>query len=98
MCMRRVEMQRLQELVRLHRMGTGAREVARMLRMSPNTERDYRNALQAEGLLEGAVDEIAALEVLRAAVERQLPLVAPPQMVSTLEPAVRDKIAELATK
>jgi len=47
MCMRRVEMQRLQELVRLHRMGTGAREVARMLRMSPNTERDYRNALQA---------------------------------------------------
>jgi transposase len=98
MCMRRVEMQRLQELVRLHRMGTGAREVARMLRMSPNTERDYRNALQAEGLLQGAVDEIAAPEVLRAAVERHLSLEAPPQMVSTLEPAVRDKIAELAMK
>ena len=98
MCMRRVEMQRLQELVRLHRMGTGAREVARMLHMSPNTERDYRNALQAAGLLEGAVDEIAAPEVLRAAVERHLPLVAPPQMVSTLAPAVQDKIAELATK
>jgi len=66
MCMRRVEMQRLQELVRLHRMGTGAREVARMLHMSPNTERDYRNALRAEGLLEGAVEEIAAPEVLRS--------------------------------
>jgi hypothetical protein len=42
--------------------------------------------------LEGAVEEIAAPEVLRAAVERHLPLVVSPQMVSTLEPAVRDKI------
>jgi len=53
MCMRRVEMDRLQELVRLHRMGTGAREVARLLKMSPNTERAYREALERENLLEG---------------------------------------------
>ncbi len=98
MCMRRVEMHRLQELVRLHRMGTGAREVARMLRMSPNTERDYRRALEAEGLLAGPLDDLATLEVLRAAVERQLPLVAPPQMVSPIAPEVRDKICELAKK
>lgn len=98
MSTRRVEMHRLQDLVRYHRMGTGAREVARMLRMSPNTERDYRNALEAEGLLRGPVDEIAPLEVLRAAVERQLPVVQPPQMVSTLEPRVRDKVVELANK
>ena len=39
MCMRRLDMDRLQELVRLHRMGTGAREVARLLSMSPNTEK-----------------------------------------------------------
>lgn len=56
MCKRRVEMDRLQELVRLHRMGTGAREVARMLQISPNTEREYRLALEAEGLLAGAAD------------------------------------------
>ena len=74
-------MDRLQELVRLHRMGTGAREVARMLRMSPNTEREYRQALEKEGLLDGPAENIAALEVLKAAVERQLPVVAPPQMV-----------------
>jgi len=55
MSKRRVDMDRLQELVRLHRMGTGAREVARMLRMSPNTERDYRQALEKEGLLDGPV-------------------------------------------
>jgi hypothetical protein len=40
---------------------------------------------------------MARLEVLRAAVERQLPVVAPPQMVSTAEP-LRDKIVELAEK
>jgi transposase len=97
MSKRRVDMDRLQELVRLHRMGTGAREVARMLRMSPNTEREYRQALEHEGLLDGPAEDIAALEVLRAAVERQLPVVAPPQMVSTVEP-LRDRIVELAEK
>ena len=48
MCMRRVDMDRLQELVRLHRMGTGVREVARLVSMSPNTERAYREALARE--------------------------------------------------
>ena len=97
MTKRRVDMDRLQELVRLHRMGTGAREVARMLRMSPNTEREYRQALEKEGLLDGPAEDIAALEALKTAVQRQLPVVAPPQMVSTAEP-LRDKIVELAEK
>jgi len=97
MCMRRVEMDRLQELVRLHRMGTGAREVARVLQMSPNTEREYRLALQAEGLLAGAVDEVPMLEVLRAAIERRLPTVAPPQMVFSVD-ALRDTIVSFAEK
>jgi len=39
---KRTEMDQLQELVRLHRMGTGCREVARLLGISPNTERQYR--------------------------------------------------------
>ncbi len=98
MSKRRVEMHRLEELVRLHRMGTGAREVARMLKMSPNTERAYREALEAEDLLAGPVDELATLEVLRAAVERQLSVPPPPQMASTVALAVRDKIGELAKK
>ena len=42
MSKRGVDMDRLQELVRLHRMGTGEREVARLLGMSPTTERSYR--------------------------------------------------------
>ena len=46
-------MHTLQEFVRLARMGTGFRAVARMLRISPNTEREYRNSLAAAGLLVG---------------------------------------------
>src|SRR4051812_20693627 len=42
-------------------MGTGAREVARMLRMRPNTDRDYREALKKEGLLEGAAQSAVLL-------------------------------------
>ena len=42
----RVDMDRLLELVRLHRMKTKMREIARLLDMSPNTEREYREAGQ----------------------------------------------------
>jgi len=39
----------LQELVRMHRGGTGARATARLLKVSPDTEREYREARQMEG-------------------------------------------------
>jgi hypothetical protein len=90
-------MDRLQELVRLHRMGTGAREVARMLNISPNTEREYRLALQVEGLLAGPVDDVPLLEVLRSAIETRLPTSAPPQMVSSVD-ALRERIVGFAEK
>lgn len=85
MCMRRLEMDRLQELVRLHRMKTGYREVARLLQMSPNTERIYRLALDAAGLLHGTVDALPALAVLKAAVAERLATPPAPQTVSTVE-------------
>jgi len=44
-------MDHLQELVRMHRMAPGTREVARLLDISPNTERRYREALTSLGLL-----------------------------------------------
>ncbi len=90
-------MDRLQELVRLHRMGTGAREVARILCMSPMTERTYRTALEHEGLLAGSPDDVPVLEVLRVAIEKQLPIATPPQMVSSVD-ALRDRIVELAER
>jgi transposase len=78
-------------------MGTGAREVARMLDMSPNTEREYRLVLKAEGLLAGPIDDLPLLEVLRAAVEKRLPTKPPPQMVSSVD-SLREKIVALAAK
>jgi transposase len=95
---RRVDVHRLEELVRLHRMGTGAREVARLLKMGPNIERRYRTALASEGLLAGSVDDLPALDVLKAAVEKHAPPPAtPPQAISSLD-AHRDTIAGLVKK
>ncbi|MFZ5482000.1 MAG: IS21 family transposase [Myxococcota bacterium] len=74
-------MHQLQELVRLHRLGTGAREVARLLGVSPNTEREYRLAFDRAGLLAGPVDDLPALELLKAT----LPRVVPRQQTSSVE-------------
>lgn len=60
---------KLQELVRLHRQGRGAREVARLLRISPNTERRYRRRLRAAGLLDGPEDDLPSLDALQAVVQ-----------------------------
>lgn len=68
----RIDMHRLQELVRLHRLAYGAREVARLLSMSPNTERRYRRVLDAAGLLSGPVDSLPERAALRAVVEQAL--------------------------
>ena len=85
MSAKRVEMDRLLELVRLHRLKTGARETARLLSMSPNTERPYRLALDEAGLLAGDPNELPPLEELKAAVVAFLPPASAPQSTSTAE-------------
>lgn len=78
-------MDRLQELVRLHRMETGPCEVARLLGLSRTTERQYRTVLAGAGFLEGAPDAIPPLETLKAVVEAALPPKRPPQSTTSLE-------------
>jgi len=65
-------------------MGTGAREAARLLEMSPNTERAYRTALATAGLLDGPPDALPELDVLRREVELALPRKRIPQNESTI--------------
>lgn len=77
-------MHRLQDLVRLHRLGTGARTIARRLGMSPNTERQYRRILATAGLLGGAPDALPELATLQATVQAALPPTTPAQQVSSL--------------
>jgi len=91
-------MDRLRELVRLHRLGTGAREVARLLQMSPNTEREYREALIAASLLKGPSTDLPTLEVLKAAVlEHRPPAATPAHERSGIE-SWRPTISELMAK
>lgn len=81
-------------------MGMGCHAAARMLRMSPNTERPYREALAAAGLLEGPVDDLPELAVLRQAVETHSATKAAPapaQQVSSIE-RYRGTIEPLALK
>ncbi len=94
---RRVDMDRLQELVRLHRMGTGSREVARLLQMSPNTERQYRQALEQSGLLAGDAAQLPELEELKRAVRSVIPSKVPPQQQTSLASWV-EQIAKLREK
>jgi len=90
-------MHRLQELVRLHRLGRGARETARLLGMGPNTERQYREALDRAGLLKGGVVELPPLERLREAVIAHAPPKPAPQTISSVS-LWRSDIEELLDK
>ena len=83
--MGRLDMHTLQEFVRLARMGTGFRAIARMLRISPNTEREYRKALDAAGLLVGAPNDLPEPATLLAVLEKHRPTRLAPQQESSVE-------------
>ena len=94
----RTAMDRLQEMVRLHRLGHGPKRIARMLKMSPKTERAYRAAFCAEGLHDGDPESLPELTSLRAAVEKHRPPgELPPQQRSRIEDW-RDEVRALLDK
>lgn len=74
----RTDMQRLQELARLHRLGRSRRDdVARLLGMGRDTIRHYAAALAAAGLLEGPSADVPSLDALTAAVRAHAPPASP---------------------
>ena len=83
--MGRLDMHTLQEFVRLARMGTGFRAIARMLRISPNTEREYRKALDAAGVLVGDPNDLPEPAMLLAVLEKHRPTRLAPQQESSVE-------------
>jgi len=56
-----------------------------MLKMGPNTERKYRQALTAAGLMEGDPADLPSLESLKAAVTKHAPPRPAPQQISSLD-------------
>jgi transposase len=61
-------MHRIQELVRLHRLGQRQRSIAKQLRMGRETIRSYQVKLREAGLLEGPADELPESAVLKEAI------------------------------
>lgn len=70
---RRTDMHRLQEMVRLHRMGASSREIARQLRMGRDTIRCYLRGLRRAGLLEGSAEDLPDITELRVGVGEHAP-------------------------
>ncbi len=83
----RTDMHRLQELVRLCRMGRSARDVARLLRMGRNIVRAYREAIGGAGLLGGGSGRPSGNVGAsgRGRSRAELASAPPPQQTSTLE-------------
>jgi len=89
-------MHRLQELVRLHRLGRNVRDVAVLLKMGRSTEQKYRKALAQAGLLEGDPQELPELHELKLAVGAGAndAATAPEHETSTVEPW-RSQVVEM---
>lgn len=90
-------MHRLQRLIRLHRGGASLRKVSKQLRMGRNTAKAYVDALSEADLLDGPVDELPELHVIKAALAERLPDKTPPQQVSSVDAWASD-IERMATK
>ncbi len=82
---RKTDMHRLQELVRLHRLGTSTRTIARQLRMGRDTIRASLNAFQKAGLLDDGPSDLPDLDVLRVLIEEHVPSKQAPQQTSSVE-------------
>ena len=85
MSARQIDMHRLQEAVRLHRLGNSQRAVAKMLRMGRSTLRRYFAALDAAHLLEGNAEQLPDEAALRDAVDEGVERKPPPQAASSVE-------------
>jgi transposase len=85
MTARRTDVHRIQELIRLHRLGTGARALARTLKMGRDTVRHYMTALRDAALLDGDAAQLPELEALRVALAAQLAPALPRQQRSSIE-------------
>ncbi len=68
MSARRTDMHRLQEVIRLHRLGRGQRAIARQLHIGRDTIRSYEEKLAEAGLLEGPADDLPGIESLQAVI------------------------------
>jgi len=94
---RRTDMHRLQEVIRLHRLGASSRRLAKQLSMGRDTIRSYLDVLSKAALLDGPADELPALDRLRALVLEQSDASDPPPQPSSVE-SFKEEIVRLRAK
>lgn len=80
---RKTDMHRIQELIRLHRLGESSRAIARQLQMGRDTIRCYQQVLDKAGLLKGEAADLPETSALRAVVGEQLPATTPSHQESS---------------
>jgi transposase len=97
MSAKRIDMHRLQDLVRYHRMGRSARGIARLLHMGRNTTRGYLEALEKAQLLDGDLQQLPSVEDLKAALAQHAPPKVAPQQESSVS-EWRQEIERLTKK
>lgn len=90
-------MHRLQEVIRLHRLGKSARRIGRDLSMGRNTVGEYLELLSLRGLLDGAPDQLPELDVLAALVREHEPSHSKDSVPSTVA-NWRDEVDRLRKK
>lgn len=93
---RKTDMHRLQEVIRLHRLGASTRRIAKQLSMGRDTIRSYIDVLSKAALLDGPADELPALDRLRALVLEHADASEPPQP-SSVE-SFKEEIVRLRAK
>jgi len=81
---KRTEMHRLQELIRLHRMGRSQRAISNQLRMGRRTVRRFMAALESAGVLAGEPTDLPDSAALRAVIDEHLPGTTAPRQVSSV--------------
>ena len=87
MAARRTDVHRVQEAVRLHRLGRAQRAIARELRIGRNTIAAAFEALADAGLLDGAANELPSpCELTAALAAKRPPPATPRQQQSSVEP------------
>lgn len=82
---RRLDMHRLQEVIRLHRLGESGRAIAKRLKIGRNTITDYLRVVSEAGILEGSASDLPELGELLAIVGEGLALKPLPQHSSSVE-------------
>lgn len=100
MSAKRTAMHRLQDLIRLHRLGRSQREISSLLHMGRPTIRKYCQALRDAEALDGDPEDLPDPGALRTLLEKHVPAKTAPQQASsvrTWEPLI-EKLLERGAK